>query len=57
MKLSPRHEPVIRASIAIQEAVISAVEKYGLTFAELVSILGGIIVGWTRMEIQDERQS
>jgi hypothetical protein len=56
MKLHERHDQVARAGIDIQEAVLKAVRKYELTFAELVGILANCIAGWAKSEVREERQ-
>jgi hypothetical protein len=56
MKLHERHDQVTRAGLEIQGAVLTAVQKYKLTFAELVGILANCIAGWAKSEVREERQ-
>lgn len=55
MKLHERHDQVTRARIDISTAIAQAVEKHGLTFAELTNILGSEITQWSKWQVRDER--
>ena len=55
MKLHARHGPTTRSSLAIQQTVLEQVSAESLAYAELVSILTGILASWTKFQIRDER--
>ena len=44
-----------KAKIELSEAVVTAVQKHGLTYAELVSIFAEILQSWSKFVIRDER--
>jgi len=56
VKLSPRHEPTVQAKIGLSKCVGGLVEKYHLTYPELIAILAQEIEGWTKFQIRDERK-
>lgn len=56
MRVHPRHNDVTFADLAIREAVVAAAEKHRLTFAELTSILGNVIAGWSKSQVKLERE-
>lgn len=57
MKLHERHQDVTRAGIDISQAVIDAVVKHRLTFAEIAAILTRELSSRAGYEIRDERVS
>lgn len=57
MTIHPRHDQVTRASIDISQAVVDAVKKHELTYAELVSLLAAALASWTKFEIRSERET
>lgn len=55
MKLHSRHEKVTKARLDVSKAVTVAVEKYGLTYAELFEILLEEAQGWNKYALRKER--
>lgn len=55
MKMHPRYRIVTEARLEIGAAITQAVQKHGLTFAEVASILGGELIGWAKYVIREER--
>ena len=57
IKLHVRHEPTIRAGIDISIAIGSAVEKYELTYGEIMRILSDCMCEWAGYQIKNERKA
>ena len=55
MNLHERSEAVAKARLEIREFITGAIGKHGLTYGELLSILGQEICGWAKLLVLDER--